>query len=151
FSSLLGPVIGSDSLTGSSIALGAIYDPLSSHYNAAGVPDSRTVFPGNIIPKNRWDAPFAKILSAYPDTNQLIKTGIYPKNDYYFASPGSQTTDQGDGRVDYRISSKDSLFGSLSWSNTAKLSGPPFPGPLDGSGFNGAGETDLSRNAQVSY
>ena len=67
------------------------------------------------------------------------------------SSPGGQVTDQGDGRVDYRLSDKDSLFGSLSWSNTGKTSGSPFPGPLDGADFNGAQETDLSRNAQISY
>ena len=64
---------------------------------------------------------------------------------------GRPVTDQGDARVDYRLSDKDSLFGSLSWSNTGKTSGRPFPGPLDGADFNGAQETDLSRNAQISY
>ena len=53
--------------------------------------------------------------------------------------------------MDYHISHKDSLFGSLSWSNTSKADGVPFPGALDGSPFNGAGEIDLGRNAQMSY
>ena len=48
--------------------------------------------------------------------------------------------------MDYRLSDKDSLFGSMSWGNTNKTSVPPFPGALDNSGFNGAGELDLSRN-----
>ncbi len=151
FSSLLGPSVGTDPVTGASINLGAIYDPASTHFNAAGQPDSRTPFPNNMIPKNRWDPAFAKILSLYPATNQPIKSGTYPTNDFYYVTPGSQTTDQGDGRVDYHLSSKDSLFGSISWSNTAKTSGVPFPGPLDGSPFGGAGEDDLSRNAQMSY
>jgi len=151
FSSELGPVIGTDSITGSSIAQGAIYDPLSSHYNASGVPDSRTMFPGNIIPQSRWDGPFAKILQMYPSTNQTIRTSTFPANDFYYITPGKQITDQADGRVDYRISPKDSLFGSLSWSNTPKTDGVPFPGPLDGSPFNGAAEEDLARNAQMSY
>ena len=54
-------------------------------------------------------------------------------------------------RVDYRLSDKDSLFGSLSWSNTSKTDGAPLPGALDDTGFNGAGEIDLSRNGQMSY
>ena len=53
--------------------------------------------------------------------------------------------------MDYRLSEKNSLFGSLSWSNTGKTSGSPFNGPLDGADFNGAQETDLSRNGQISY
>src|SRR5207248_11337954 len=36
-------------------------------------------------------------------------------------------------------------------SNTGKTSGGPVPGPLDGEDFNGAQQTDLSRNAQISY
>jgi hypothetical protein len=151
FSSELGGVIGTDPVTGSSINQGVIYDPMTTHYNASGVPDSRSPFPGNTIPQNRWDQSFAKILQLYPDTNQPIRTGTFPANDFYYITPGGLVTDQGDGRTDYRISDKDSLFGSLSWSNTSKTLGPIFPGPLDGSPFAGAGEDDLSRNAQMSY
>ncbi|HEY2016055.1 MAG TPA: TonB-dependent receptor, partial [Bryobacteraceae bacterium] len=151
FSSELGPSIGVDPVTGANINQGAIYDPLTTHYNAAGVPDSRTPFPGNIIPQTRWDPAFAKILSLYPATNQPIKTGTFPGTDYYYTTPGGLVTDQGDGRVDYHLSAKDSIFGSVSWSNTSKSLGEIFPGPLDGSPFGGAGEIDLSRNGQVSY
>ena len=64
---------------GRHINQGAIYDPQSTVYqNANGVPVSRTPFPGNIIPQNRWDPAFAKILSLYPATNQPIKTGTFP-------------------------------------------------------------------------
>ncbi len=47
--------------------------------------------------------------------------------------------------MDYRLSEKDSIFGSISWSNTAKASVRAFPGALDGGNFNGTGETDLGR------
>jgi hypothetical protein len=151
FSKELGGVIGTDPVTGSSINQGVIYDPASTHYNASGVPDSRSPFPRNIIPQNQWDPAFAKILQLYPSTNQSIVTGTYPANDFYYTTPGGLGADQGDGRTDYRISDKDSLFGSISWSNTSKSLGAIFPGPLDGSPFNGAGEDDLSRNAQMSY
>ncbi len=103
---------------------------------------------------SRWDPAFAKILQLYPSPNQPIVTGTQPARDFFYISPGGLVTDQGDGRVDYRLSDKDSLFGSLSWSNTGKTSGSPFPGAssaIDGADFNGAQETDLSRNAQVSY
>ncbi len=151
FSSELGGVIATDPITGSSINQGAIYDPRSTVLNSSGSPVSRTPFPGNILPQNQWDPAFAKILALYPSTNQPIKTGTYPANDFYFVTPGKRVVDQGDGRVDYHISPKDSLFGSLSWSNAVSTDGTYFPGPLDGSPFNGAGETDLARNAQMSY
>jgi len=151
FSSELGGAIATDPATGTSINQGAIYDPLSTVYNSSGVPVSRTPFVGNQIPSNRFDPAFNKILQAYPDTNQPIKIGTFPANDFYYITPGGRQSDQGDARVDYRISTKDSLFGSVSWANTGLASGVPFPGALDGSPFQGAQETDLSRNAQMSY
>lgn len=151
FSSELGGVIGTDPVTGAPIVQGAIYDPLSTVYNSSGAPVSRTMFPGNIIPQTRWDPAFSKILQLYPSTNQVIKQGTYPGNDFYYVTPGRRPIDQGDGRVDYHISPKDSLFGSISWSDEVSTDGVPFPGPLDGSPFNGAQEIDLARNAQLGY
>ncbi|HXB73910.1 MAG TPA: TonB-dependent receptor [Candidatus Acidoferrales bacterium] len=151
FSSELGGVIGTDPISGSSINQGVIYDPLSTVYNSAGVPVSRSPFVGNQLPSSRFDPAFSKMLQLYPAANQPIRVGTFPANDFFYVTPGAQITDQGDGRVDYRISPKDSLFGSISWSNTGKTDGVLFPGPLDGSGFNGASEVDLSRNAQMSY
>jgi len=39
-----------------------------------------------------------------------------------------------------QIDEKNSLFGSISWSNTAKTSTPPFQGALDGGNFYGSSE-----------
>src|SRR5580700_1610036 len=155
FSSLLGATYTGTDVNGAPISVqkGAIYDPLSTVYQTTAgfqVPVSRTQFPGNIIPTNRMDPAWAKIIQLYPNPNQAILTGNQPTNDYYFNTTGALTTDQGDARVDYHLSDKDSLFGSLSWSNTSKSDGAPLPGALDDTGFNGAGEIDLARNAQVS-
>jgi hypothetical protein len=157
FSSLLGPVYSGTDVNGAPITIqkGAIYDPASTVYqtNAAGfqIPVSRTQFPGNIIPLSKMDPAWSKIMQLYPTPNQNVITGNAPTNDYYYNTVGGLVTDQGDARVDYRLSDKDSLFGSLSWSNTSKTDGAPLPGALDDTGFNGAGEIDLSRNAQMSY
>lgn len=162
FSSLLGATITVNDPLGNPVTYqkGAIFDPKTTVYATAanatasvpiGTPISRQAFPGNIIPPSRFDPAFAKILNLYPSTNQAILTGNAPTRDFYYSSSGGQVTDQADTRADYRLSEKDSLFGSLSWSNTGKTSGSPFPGPLDGADFNGAQETDLSRNGQISY
>ena len=162
FSSLLGDNITINDPLGNPVTYpkGAIFDPATTVYATAanatasvpiGTPLSRQMFPGNIIPPSRFDPAFAKILNLYPNTNQAILNGNAPTRDFYYSSSGGQVTDQADTRVDYRLSEKDSLFGSLSWSNTGKTSGSPFPGPLDGADFNGAQETDLSRNGQISY
>src|SRR5580692_11277108 len=158
FSSLLGPSYTGTDVNGAPITVqkGAVYDPLSTTYqppNAAGIqiPVSRTMFPGNIIPTTRFDPAWAKIIQLYPNPNQTVITGNAPTNDYYYNTAGALTTDQGDARVDYRLSDKDVLFGSLSWSNTSKSDGSPLPSALDDTGFNGSGEIDLSRNGQVSF
>jgi hypothetical protein len=156
FSSLLGASYTGTDVNGNPISIqkGAIYDPLSTVYQTTAgfqIPVSRTQFPGNIIPLNRMDPAWAKIIQLYPNPNQAVITGNQPTNDYYYNTTGALTTDQGDARVDYRISEKDSLFGSLSWSNTSKSDGAPLPGALDDTGFNGAGEIDLARNGQMSY
>lgn len=149
FSELLGPAIGTDAL-GRTVLQGQIYDPASTR-TAPNGQLVRDPFPGNIIPANRFDPAAAKLLALFPAPNVNVATGKYPQNNYFASTPGQLQTDQGDVRVDHRLSEKDSLFGSLSWSNTNKFSGVPYPGPLDGSNFNGASETDLGRNAQISY
>ncbi len=53
--------------------------------------------------------------------------------------------------MDYKIDEKDSLFGSISWSNTVQINTPPFQGALDGGNFYGSSEQDLGRNAQMGY
>ncbi len=148
FSKVLGGSVGTDA-NGNNILANQIYDPASNKtVNGQLVRDP---FVGNIIPKSRFDPSSYKIMSLYPTPNQPILSGKYPQNDYFNATAGSQDTYQGDGRVDYRMSDKDSLFGSLSWSNLNKLNEPYFPQALDGTPFNAVTEEDLGRNAQLSY
>jgi hypothetical protein len=126
-----------------------IYDPTTTRtVNGSLVRDA---YVGNKIPVSQMDPAALKIIQSYPSPNQPVTGGSYPQNDYFASTAGSQTVDQGDVRVDHRISEKDSVFGSLSWSDTSKSSVPPFPGALDGGGFAGNTEVDLGRNAQISY
>ena len=152
FSSILGATATGTDVNNAPVQFikGQIYDPRST--TGTGLtPISRTAFVGNIIPVSRFDPSFGKLIKLFPEPNQTIIRGSQPTGDYFYNTPGSQVTDQGDGRVDYRLSDKDSLFGSISWGNTSKTLVAPFPGALDNSGFSGVGELDLSRNAQISY
>jgi hypothetical protein len=152
FSSILGAGATGTDANGNPISFvkGTIYDPLSTT-GTATAPISRTPFVGNKVPTNRFDPAFAKLLQQFPEPNQRIITGNQPTGDFFYNTAGGLVTDQGDARVDFRLSDKDSLFGSMSWGNTSKSSVPPFPGALDNSGFSGTGELDLSRNGQISY
>ena len=41
-------------------------------------------------------------MALYPAPNQPMTPGKLPQNDYFIVTPGTQITDQGDGRVDYQ-------------------------------------------------
>ncbi len=140
-----------------------IYDPTTTTCTSGCTPGtlkaisgqtpvySRQPFQGNRIPISKMDPASMKIASLYPAANQPIPVGKFPQNDYFMSTPGALNTDQGDGRVDYHINDRNSIFGSISWTDTSKSSVQPFPGILDGGDFNGTSETDLGRNAQLSY
>lgn len=126
-----------------------IYDPSST--STVGGKTVRNPFSGNKIPPGQMDPVAKAIMALYPATNQPIITGAYPRNDYFVSTAGTWVTDQGDLRIDHRLTDKDSLFGSLSWANTEKGNIAPFPGALDGATFAGVPEEDLSRNAMASW
>jgi hypothetical protein len=109
---------------------GAIYDPLSTTYQTTAgfqIPCRGLSSLGTSFPSAEWIS-LGSDHTALSEPQQAILTGNQPTNDYYYNTAGGLTTDQGDGRVDYRLSDKDSLFGSLSWSNTSKSDGAPLPG-----------------------
>jgi hypothetical protein len=155
FSGILGPSLGTDPTSGQSALYNQIFDPTTttctSQCGTSNATYTRNPFPGNKIPVNMMDPAARKIAALFPAPNQPLKLNDYPQQDYAVLTPGTLTTDQGDGRVDYHLSEKDSLFGSISWSNTSKTNAAPFQGALDGANFYGASEIDLGRNAQMSY
>jgi hypothetical protein len=157
FSALLGKAIGNG------IVQNEIFDPTTTLCTSGCLPGSlaaasgatpvytRAPFTGNMIPVSKMDPASVKIASTLPNSNQPVPSGNYPQNDFFTTTPGALNTDQGDGRVDYHMNDKNSIFGSLSWSNTSKSSLPPFPGALDGGSFYGVSEQDLGRNAMLSW
>ncbi len=112
---------------------------------------TRTPYAGGMLSPTQIDPVAAKLAALFPATNRPIPASGLPTNDYYIVTPGSLNTDQGDGRVDYHLNDANSIFGSISWTNTAKLSTPPFPGALDNGGFGGNSEQDLGRNGNLSW
>lgn len=155
FSGIEGASLGTDPISGQTAAYNEIFDPTSttclSNCGTSNATYKRNPFPNNTIPVSMMDPAARKIAALYPSPNQALKANDFPQNDLAVLTPGTLTTDQGDGRVDYRIDDKNSLFGSISWSNTGKTNTAPFQGALDGANFYGASELDLGRNAQLSY
>lgn len=149
FASLLsGRILGDDAL-GRAIPEGGIYDIATQRMT----PDGRVVrdlFPGNLIPPSRFDPAAKKLLDMFPNPNQNLGDRL-PAQNFLPTTPAQQDIDQFDVRIDHRISDKDSIFGSLSWSEERKRITPPLPGILDGAGFNGAEEQNRGRNAMISW
>lgn len=140
--------IGTDAL-GRAIYQGQIFDPASTRtVNGQLVRDP---FPNNQIPSNRFDPASAKIMSLFPAPNTAFPGSGLPQNDYFIVTPVSQSINQGDGRVDYHVSDKDTVFGSLSWSEKNQTNGQPLPGALDATYFASQSEVDLARNAMISW
>lgn len=101
-----------------------IFDPQT--YNPAT--NSRTAFPGNIIPKNRFGVMGNAALKYYPEPNS---PGSPAFNNVTSASTQSDG-DQFHGRVDHMFSSRDILFGRYSFSRTKSVTpaGLPLTGGL---------------------
>jgi hypothetical protein len=149
FSSILGNVIGSDPL-GNPVREGQIYDFLTTRANPNGSGFVRDPFPNNQIPVNRFDAVAKKLLDQFPAPNQNLNTRL-PAGNYFAVTSGQQQNDQADIRVDHRLTEKDSLFGSLSWSEESKFNSTPLPPDLDHGGFGGQTELNQGRNAMISH
>ena len=143
-----------------------VFDPTTTLCTSGCAPGSLSALPGatpvytrqqyagNKVPTTQQDPVAMKLAALYPATNRPITPGVLPQNDYYTVTPGTQVTDQGDGRVDYHYNDSNSIFGSISWVNTSKTSVTPFNGSaqaLDGGNFNGNSEQDLSRNGMISW
>ncbi len=148
FSRLLtGGTAGTNAL-GNPVAEGGIYDPLTERI--IGGSRVREIFPGNRIPQSRFDPAAFKLINQYPAPNQNL-ADRRPSNNFIVVTSGRQQNDQGDVRIDYRLSDDDMLFGSLSWSEESKFQTPPLPGLLDAGGFAGETEQNQSRNAMISW
>ncbi|MBV8731015.1 MAG: TonB-dependent receptor, partial [Acidobacteriia bacterium] len=144
----------------------ALYDPTTTVCTSGCAPGSLSALPGqspvysrtpyanNKIPVSEMDPVAMKLAALYPSPNTALANcggAAGGSGCYAVATPGALNTDQGDGRVDWRYNDANSIFGTISWSNTAKSSVPPFPGALDGGNFQGSSEQDLGRNAMLSW
>ena len=109
---------------------GQIYDPAST--TDGQWPVVRDAVPGQHHSGRTGSIrPRPRLHVAFPAPNQPSHRQV-PAEQLLHRHTRQSSTDQGDGRVDYRLSEKDSLFGSLSWSKSASSTRRPYPGALDG-------------------
>jgi outer membrane receptor protein involved in Fe transport len=110
-----------------------IYDPATT--TVVGGVVTRTPFPGNIIPANRFDTIAHNLISLYPEPNL---SNPDTANNFIRNDPGTLKIDQGDARVDYVINPTQQFFLRFSASHLDRFQQPPLPGLADGgNGFQG--------------
>jgi hypothetical protein len=95
-------------------AVRPIYDPASvfpTPGTASGY--TRTEFPGDKIPAYRLDSVTSRLIQAYP-----LPTGPGLVGNQFTNPVFGQEYDQGDARMDYAMSSRDTIFGRFSRQDT---------------------------------
>jgi hypothetical protein len=148
FSSELGASKGTDTL-GNPVVTNEIYDFLSTTPNGSGG-YTRTPFPNDTIPLSRMDPVARLIASQLPAPNENLNT-LLPSSNFFAPALAQQQNNSGNLRIDHKISDKDSLFGSLSWSNGWQLNPPALSTANLGALAPGYSAIMLSRLAMLSY
>jgi hypothetical protein len=120
---------------------GTIYDPESTQPASSGN-YSRTPFPNNQIPSNRFDPIMQKLAAFYPLPNS--GPAQFAASNFVFNPKLSNNADQGDTRLDHRFNDRDSFFWSFSISDNTQIAPMNLPGIPFGGYFN-----DLQLRPQV--
>ncbi len=98
--------------------LSALLTPATGAPRTITDPTTGAVFPGNIIPPSRIVNPVAKAIFAdprlYPVPNNSGTGALGVVSNYLATSASAVNNDQGDAKIDYRMSSKDTLSGRFS-------------------------------------
>ncbi len=100
-----------------------VYDPASTMPNPNGTGYVRTAFLGNQVPLSRLDPVAAKLLALYPEPN------LAGKNNFFSNQKEKVDNDQFVGRLDHKITEKDTIFGRYSTSDSTNLLPATLPPP----------------------
>jgi outer membrane receptor protein involved in Fe transport len=102
-----------------------IFDPQTTKGTGASM--TRTMFPGNLIPKSRWDPLFPALLALYPAP---ITTGIV--NNYYFSGADSNNWNNYDFKGDHNFNDTNRVSVRYSRRDKDQYQNGPLPLPADG-------------------
>lgn len=102
-----------------------VFDPETTQPKPGGG-FTRTQFPGNVIPDQRFDGVALELLNRFP-----LPTSSGTANNFRRVANEPDTQDQFDVRVDHRFSDKDQVYGRYSYARDFTEPVTPLP---DGSG-----------------
>lgn len=140
FSDILGPAVGRDAL-GRTVYQNQIFDP-----NTTRTVNGQTVrdpFPGNVIPRDRWDPAAAQVAALYvqPTRNALSQN-------FQTQQSSGLNQDQGDVRVDWQIRQQDLAFIRFSVNRPQTITARPFPSSSSGGNL---GEIDTFYTTAIAW
>lgn len=108
-------------------------------------PLTRQPFPGNILSANRINTIARNIATFYPEPNRVLSSG----SNYVANAKGITDFDLVTGRVDYRISDKQNIFGRFTWQDTYEVQ-TNFDGPATLPRSGNTFFQPIGRNAAIS-
>jgi hypothetical protein len=108
-----------------------VYDPATT--TGTGANAVRQPFPGNIIPRSRFDPVTPQIIANYPLPN--VAGREYQPNNHFFAPSDIDTSNQYDIRVDHNFTDRDRTFFRYSIRRDDKLQNGPLPLTAQGGGL----------------
>ncbi|HKX00622.1 MAG TPA: TonB-dependent receptor [Bryobacteraceae bacterium] len=112
---------------------------------------TRQPFANNQIPSSRWDSAAVNLIALMPDPNVAGSVSSRGVSNNYLINPVEPNgTDQGDVRVDHKISDSDSIFGRFSMSNQVLTPPSRIPPPLSGAQFSSGDWTNNTRQVVLS-
>lgn len=120
-----------------------IYDP--NTYNP--VTNTRSPFPGNIIPASEISPIGQAFAKLYPAPN--VPGAL--KNNFVLEPTSMARTDQGDGRVDYRFSESDQFFARYTQVGGTQFGAPKMPGMACGCGYSSQYRYTYAMGASVGW
>jgi hypothetical protein len=103
----------------------AIFDPATTVGTGAAM--TRQPFPGNIVPKNRWDPLVGALIALYP---QPTSTGIV--NNYFFSGADRNDWNNYDFKGDHNFNDSNRLSARYSRRDKNQYQNGPLPLPADG-------------------
>ena len=105
-------------------------------------------FPNNQIPISRFDPASLKLMALMPAPNVPGSVSSIGVANNYLSNPVEpNNADQGDVRIDHRISEKDSMFARFSMSDQTLTPPAPIPPPLSAAAFSSGDWTNNTRTA----
>jgi len=98
---------------------GPIADPQSTTFNAAGQA-ARTLFPGNVIPRNRFSAVSSKMIEFYPAAEL---PGVFNNSTAPLGSPFADQRTSG-FKIDHNLKSNHRLSGMFNYTDRPSIKSP---------------------------